>query len=42
MEPRAMVSVGRPDEADASLIEVITEVEAGGCDCPGGPFRVNV
>lgn len=29
-EPRAMVSVGQPGAADASLIEVIAEVEVGG------------
>ncbi len=29
-EPRAMVSVGQPGAADASLIEVVAEVEAGG------------
>ena len=29
-EPRAMVSVGQPGEADASLIEVIAEFEGGG------------
>jgi len=29
-EPRAMVSVGPPGVADASLLEVIAEVEAGG------------
>jgi PPOX class probable F420-dependent enzyme len=29
-EPRAMVSVGQPGEAHATLIDVIAEVEAGG------------
>ena len=36
-EPRAMVSVGQPGEAEASLIEVIAEFEGGGE--PGLPDR---